>query len=42
MAHTPEFLEVKVLTSCPLPQREITVTPLRREGEVLVCAPIMD
>ena len=42
MAHTPEFLEVKVLTSCPLPQREITVTPIRREGEVLVCAPIMD
>ena len=42
MAHTPEFLEVKVLTNCPLPPCEITVTPVRREGEVLVCAPIMD
>ena len=40
MAHTPEFLEVKVLTSCPLSRREITVTPLRREGEVLVCEPV--
>ena len=39
MAHTPEFLEVKVLTGCPLPQREITVTPVRREGEILICTP---
>ena len=42
MAHTPEFLEVKVLTDCPLPPCEITVTPVRREGEVLVCALITD
>ena len=39
MAHTPEFFETKVLTSCPLPQAEITVLPVRREGEVLVCVP---
>ena len=40
MAHTPEFFEVKVLTSCPLPQAEITVLPISREGEVLVCVPV--
>ena len=40
MAHTPEFFEVKVLTSCPLPQAEITVLPINREGEVLVCVPV--
>ena len=42
MAHTPEFLEVKILTSCPLPQEEITVTPIRREGEILICALAMN
>ena len=40
MAHTPEFFEIKVLTNCPLPPYEITVTPLRREGEVLICVPV--
>lgn len=40
MGHTPEFLEVKMLTDCPLPRKEVTVRPLRREGEVLVCTPI--
>ena len=39
MAHTPEFLEVKVLTACPLPRDGATVTPIRREGEILVCTP---
>lgn len=39
MAHTPDFLEVKILTDCPLPRAEITVLPLRREGEILICAP---
>jgi len=42
MAHTPEFLEVKILTSCPLPQEEITVTPIRREGEMLICTLAMN
>ena len=42
MAHTPEFLEVKVLTDCPLPQAEITVTPVRREGEILICTLAMN
>ena len=37
MGHTPDFLEVKVLTDCPLPHREIPVTPIRREGETLIC-----
>ena len=38
MGHTPDFLEVKVLTSCPLPPcGEITVMPVRREGEILIC-----
>lgn len=39
MAHAPDFLEVKILTDCPLPRAEITVLPLRREGEILICAP---
>ena len=39
MAHTPDFLEVKILTGCPLPQEEITVNPIRREGEILICSP---
>ena len=42
MGHTPDFLEVKVLTDCPLPKTEIPVRPLRREGEILVCTPISD
>ena len=41
MAHTPDFLEVKILTDCPLPRRELTVHPVSREGEVLVCAPCL-
>ena len=40
MGHTPEFLEVKVLTDCPLQSAEITVRPLRREGELLICRPV--
>jgi threonylcarbamoyladenosine tRNA methylthiotransferase MtaB len=39
MGHTPDFLEVKVLTDCPLRGEELTVRPLRREGEILVCEP---
>ena len=39
MGHTPDFLEIKVLTDCPLPRAEITVTPIRREGEILICSP---
>ena len=42
MGHTPDFLEVKVLTDCPLPKEDIPVRPLRREGEILVCAPAFD
>ena len=37
MGHTPDFLEVKVLTNCPLPHEGVAVTPLRREGETLIC-----
>ena len=39
MAHTPDFLEVKILTDCPLPREEFTVLPIRREGEILICSP---
>ena len=42
MGHTPDFLEVKVLTDCPLPKEDIPVRPLRREGEILICAPYLD
>ena len=42
MGHTPDFLEVKVLTDCPLPKEDIPVRPLRREGEILVCTPVLD
>ena len=42
LGHTPDFLEVKILTDCPLPPTEITVRPLRREGETLICAPVLD
>ena len=41
MAHTPDFLEVKILTDCPLTRAELTVRPVSREGEVLVCAPCL-
>ena len=41
MGHTPDFLEVKLLTDCPLRGTEIRVRPLRREGEILVCAPVL-
>jgi threonylcarbamoyladenosine tRNA methylthiotransferase MtaB len=39
MAHTPNFLEVKILTDCPLPRAELAVLPIRREGEILICSP---
>ena len=42
MAHSPDFLEVKILTDCPLLRRELTVRPISREGEVLVCVPLSD
>ena len=42
MGHTPDFLEVKVLTDCPLPKTDIPVRPLRREGEILICTPVSD
>lgn len=42
MGHTPDFLEIKVLTDCPLPQSEVSVRPLRREGEILICTPVLD
>ena len=35
--HTPDFLEIKILSDTPLPHREVTVRPIRREGELLVC-----
>ncbi len=41
MAHTPDFLEVKIRTDCPLPRRDLTVRPVSREGEVLVCVPCL-
>lgn len=40
MGHTPDFLEVKVLTDCRLTDSELSVRPLRREGEILVCEPV--
>ncbi|MBP3665534.1 MAG: tRNA (N(6)-L-threonylcarbamoyladenosine(37)-C(2))-methylthiotransferase MtaB [Clostridia bacterium] len=41
MAHTPDFLEVKIHTDCRLPHEELTVKPVSREGEVLVCVPCL-
>ena len=41
LGHTPDFLEVKVLTDSPLPQKDVTVLPVSREGEVLICRPIL-
>ena len=40
LGHTPNFLEIKLLTDCPLPPAEIAVSPLRREGERLICTPV--
>ena len=40
MGHTPEFLEVKVLTDCPLKGSELTVRPIGRDGEILICQPV--
>ena len=40
MGHTPEFFEVKVLTDCPLAGGEVTVRPVEREGEILLCRPV--
>jgi threonylcarbamoyladenosine tRNA methylthiotransferase MtaB len=39
MGHTPDFFEVKVLTDCPRLPAEMTVLPVRREGEQLICVP---
>ncbi len=39
MGHTPDFLEVKILTQSPIPSDECTVLPCHREGEILVCRP---
>ncbi len=38
-AHTPAFLEVKLLTDQELPARDLPVIPQRREGEALICIP---
>lgn len=38
--HTPNFMEVRVELDRPLPGGEISVRPVRREGEVLVCMPV--
>ena len=40
MGHSPDFLEIKILTDSPLQETEISVLPLRREGEILVCKPL--
>ncbi len=39
-AHTPDFLEVRVVSDSPLSDGEQWVRPLRREGEVLIAAPV--
>lgn len=39
MAHSPQFLELKILTDCPLPRTELAVRPIAREGETLICVP---
>ncbi len=39
IGHTPDFMEVRVESDCPLPDRELRVLPIRRDGEVLVCTP---
>ena len=41
LGHTPDFLEVKVLADSPLPQEDITVLPVSREGEALICRPVL-
>jgi threonylcarbamoyladenosine tRNA methylthiotransferase MtaB len=40
LGHTPDFLEVKVLTDCTRLPTEITVIPVRREGEQMICTPL--
>ncbi len=40
LGHTPDFLEVRVECDRPIPDGEITVLPMRREGELLVCRPL--
>ena len=37
LGHTPDFLEVKVLTDCKCLPAEMTVVPQAREGEQLIC-----
>ncbi len=40
LAHTPNFLSVRVESDAPLPDGEQWVLPVRREGELLICRPI--
>lgn len=35
--HTPDFMEVRVETDRPLPDDEIAIRPVGREGEILLC-----
>ncbi len=39
MGHTPDFLEVRILTDTPLPPGACRVLPCHREGDILVCRP---
>ncbi len=39
LGHTPDFLEIRIDCDRPLPDGEVTVLPVRREGEILVCRP---
>ncbi len=39
LGHTPSFVEVRVESKSPIPNREISVIPVRRDGEILVCTP---
>ncbi len=38
-AHTPDFIEIKLLTDQELPAVDLPVIPLSREGETLICTP---
>ncbi len=40
LAHTPDFLEVRVETDTPAPAGDTLVRPVRREGELLICRPL--
>ncbi len=39
LAHTPQFLEVRVESDAPLSDGEQWVLPVRREGEILIATP---